>query len=134
MSGSAATPSLGDAPYEHPMTKPDGSLPLSDAAQPGDASQEQGVCRIRIGSFNVGMQQDMLEGKAAEKHLKKIEHIITTCVTDMALDIMNLCEFGCHKQGLAACRPPINPHEMGMFAPSTSPRPSVNVSNNYLTA
>ena len=35
---------------------------------------------------------------------------------------------------MAACRPPINTHEMGIFAPSTSPRPSVTVSNNYLTA
>ena len=45
---------------------PDGSLPISDAAQLGDASKEPGVCRIRIGSFSVGTSQDMLEseGKA----------------------------------------------------------------------
>ena len=89
---------------------------------------------MRIGSFNVGVNQDMLEGQSKERHLAKVEDIIATCVQDMGLDIMNLCEFGGHRKGSHACMPPIDPLEMRIFGPTTSPRPAISVNNNYLTA
>ena len=62
------------------------------------------VCVLRIGSFNVGIDQNMLEGKEAGKYILKVEDIITTCVQDGGLHIMNLCELGGHKQGPLSSR------------------------------
>ena len=104
----------------------------SDASQLGEREPRREVCKIRIGSFNVGVTQSMLEGKKSSVYLQKVEYIISTCVTNYLLDIMNLCEFGGHRQGLGACDPPIQVQEMQIF--QTSPHPSVSVSNNYLTA
>ena len=73
------------------------------------------VSRIRIGSFNVGVDQNMLTGKRCNKTLKNVEDIITTCVQDSALDIMNMSEVGNHRQGLHACRPPIHADDMEIF-------------------
>jgi hypothetical protein len=55
---------------------------------------------MRIGSFNVGVHQDMLTSKKMHTYMHKVEDIITTCVQDSGLHIMNLCEFGGHLQGL----------------------------------
>ena len=85
----------------------------SDASQLEGSSETRIVSRIRIGSFNVGVDQNMLAGKRCNATLKKVEDIIATCVRDSALDIMNLCESGGHRQGLHACRPPIDPLDMG---------------------
>ena len=113
---------------------PDGRPRISDAAQLGDRAGERKVCRIMIGSFNVGVYQNMLDGNLSERYLRKVEHIIATCVKEVGLDIMNLCEFGGHKKGLHAVVPPIHPRTMHIFASATSPSPAVSVNNNYLTA
>ena len=71
---------------------------LADSS--GDASQLAGVQTIRIGSFNAGVPQGILTGKSSRKCMRKVEQIITTCVTDMGLHIMNLCELGGHLGGV----------------------------------
>ena len=100
------------------------TMAFSDASQLGgtfDASQLEGsspkrhVIQLRIGSFTVGINQGMLDGKRCRKNLRKVEYIITTCVQDWGLDIMNLSEFGGHRQGLHACRPPIHADDMEIF-------------------
>ena len=104
----------------------------SDASQLEGSSETRIVSRFRIGSFNVGVDQNLLAGKRCNKTLKKVEDLIATCVQDSALDIMNLSEFGSHRQGLHACRPPIHADDMEIF--QTYPHPFVRVNNNYLTA
>ena len=104
----------------------------SDASQLGgtfDASQLEGsspkrhVIQLRIGSFNVGILQGMLDGKGRSKNLRKVEDNITTCVQDWGLDIMNLSEFGGHRQGPHARRPPIHADDMEIFQNKTCPQP-----------
>ena len=62
----------------------------ADASQLG-GSQQGGssagtvvgtVCVLRIGSFNAGIDQNMLQGKRAGKYISKVEDIITTYVPD----------------------------------------------------
>ena len=87
----------------------------SDAAQLGESSGTKSVSVIRLGSFNIGVYQSMLDGKNKDTCLRKIEDVITLCVQDFALDIMCLCELGGHKQGFHACRPPIRPEDLRVF-------------------
>ena len=87
---------------------------------------------VRIGSFNLGVTQAMLENKDYPRVLRNIENIVIACVQDGALDIMCFCELGGHREGFQACRPPIHPTEMKIF--STPPHPCVSVNNNYLAA
>ena len=54
---------------------------------------------FRIGSFNVGVDQDMLVSMRTFEYMRKVEDVITTCVQDAGLHIMNLCELGGHQQG-----------------------------------
>ena len=66
------------------------------ASGSGDASQPAGrsygrVYTFRIGSFNVGVYQDMLTSRFVRKYMHKVEYIIRTCVVDSGLHIMNLC-------------------------------------------
>ena len=49
------------------------------------------VCMLRIRSFNAGVSQNMLTGKKVRQYMHKVEDIITTCVQDAGLHIMNLC-------------------------------------------
>ena len=88
------------------------------------------VTAIRIGSFNVGVEQDMLTCRGAQDYIHKTEHIITTCAKVGALHIMNLCELGGHRQGLSAAN--INALDMSIFRGTAAP--SVSVNSNYLTA
>ena len=72
----------------------------------GDASQLTGssdgtVSVFRIGSYNVDVDQSKLTSENAKAVLDKVENIITTCVKNLGLHIMNLCEFGGHLQGLS---------------------------------
>ena len=57
----------------------------SEASGSCDASQlsvslHETTWAFRIGSFNVGMMQDMLTSRSKEKYMNKVEDIITTCV------------------------------------------------------
>ena len=74
-----------------------------------DASQLSGSSdgtsyMFRIGSFNFGIEQQMLTGKRCRDYMRKAQDIITTCVQDAGLHIMNLCELGGHKQGPSSSR------------------------------
>ena len=101
----------------------------------GDASQLTGssdgtVSMFRIGSYNVGVDQSKLTSENAKAVLDKVENIITTCVKDFGLDIMNLCEFGGHLQGLSDAG--ISAKDMNIFnGPQAT---SVSVNSNYLTS
>ena len=59
------------------------------------------MCLLRIGCYNVGVHQNMLTSKRAQRHLQRLEDIIATCVHDAGLHIMNFCELGGHHQGLS---------------------------------
>ena len=91
----------------------DAGIASADASQLGgssaDASQLGGssdgtVFRFCIGSFNLGIQQEMLTSRRVSRHLHKIEDIITTCVQE-GVHIMSLCEFGGQQQGPFAATP-----------------------------
>ena len=94
------------------------------------ASAYTEVTTIRIGSFNVGVDQNMLTGRGAQQHLDKIEEIIATCAEDKDLQIMNMCEVGGHRLGFTAAN--INVLDMNIFRGTSAF--SVSVDSNYLTA
>ena len=75
----------------------------ADASQLGGKSAAT-VCVFRIGSFNVGIDQNMLSCKRTCEYMRKVEDIITKCVQDANLHIMNLCELGGHQQGPSSSR------------------------------
>ena len=88
------------------------------------------VNTVRVGTFNIGVDQQMLRGKSAAKYLHKIDDILATCVSQGCLDIMWLSELGGHRQGMAAAN--IRYHVLDCFKPGTGPRANVNA--NYLTS
>ena len=92
------------------------------------------VSMFRIGSFNVGIHQDMLTGTHKRKSMRKVERVITTCVTDVGLHIMNLCGLGGHRQGLSAAN--ISALDMKIFQGTEEYQgsPSVSINSNYLTS
>ena len=98
----------------------------------GESSGARLVSTIRIGSFNIGVTQKMLEGKNKNRYLHNIDDVITLCVQDHALDMMCLCELGGHREGFQACRPPIRAEDLRVF--QTNPSPSVIINNNYFLA
>ena len=61
----------------------------------------------------------MLTSRKAQGYLRKIERVITTCVQDAALHIMNLRELSGHRQGLSAAN--INVHDMNIFQGTRPP-------------
>ena len=89
---------------------------------------------FRIGSFNVGIHQDMLTGTHKRKSMRKVERVITICVTDVGLHIMNLCGLGGHRQGLSAAN--ISALDMKIFQGTEEYQgsPSVSINSNYLTS
>ena len=88
----------------------------SDTSQ-RDASTGGTACMFRIGSFNAGLEQNMLASKRSLKTLRTADHI------------MNFCEFGGHPRGPHAAG--INVKDMKIF--DHPPSPSVSVHSNYLT-
>ena len=95
---------------------------VGDASQlvrrSGDTSQlytssDVTTCMFRIGSFNLGVNQNMLTSKRCHEYMCKVEHIITTCVQDAGIHIMNFCEFGGHLEGLSAAG--VNALDMNIF-------------------
>ena len=87
-------------------------------------------CVLRIGSYNVGIQQNMLASKNVQSICKHLGEIIATCVEEWGLHIMNFCEVGGHMQGLHKAG--INIRDLTIFESSDGPR--VSVQHNYLTA
>ena len=85
---------------------------------------------VRIGSFNIGVNQSMLTAKTASETVAKIEGIIATCVQDGCLDIFSLCDLGGHRQGLRAAG--INHADMRIFRAEVGPM--ARVDGCYLTA
>ena len=85
---------------------------------------------FRIGNFNIGVDQSELTSENAKAALDKVENIITTCVKNFGLHIMNLCEFGGHFQVMSAA----GIHELDMKIFQGPAAPSVSIDNNYLTA
>ena len=97
-SGSAAMASSGDASK---------LARRSAESASGDASQLAGssigtVHMVCSGSFNVGIEQNMLTSKRCRHYIGKVEDVVTACVQDAGLHIMNLCEFGSLCQGVRA--------------------------------
>ena len=88
------------------------------------------IATFRVGSFNIGINQEMLNAKRTPQYLDDTERIIQTCVTEYRLQVMNLCELGGHRQGLEAAN--INPLDMNIFRGTAAA--SVSVDSNYLTA
>ena len=68
------------------------------------------IATFRVGSFNIGVLQDMLTGKNTQKCIDWTEHIIKECAEEGKLTVMNLCELGGHKKGLLAAD--LNPFAM----------------------
>lgn len=104
------------------MTSASGSATsgLRDAPQLAGSSNET-TYAFRIGSFNVDIDQNMLTSDLKDKYLSKVEDIITTCVQDAGLHIMNMCEIG-----------GINASDMKIFQGPAAPK--VSIASNYLTA
>ena len=92
------------------------------------------VNRIRIGSFNCGVAYSTLTGKRCYITLNKVQQIISTCVTDFGLHIMNMCELGGHRQGLLEAG--ITPTDMRIFDHTVigAGTPTASITGNYLTS
>ena len=56
----------------------------ADASQLGGSSDGT-LCMFRIGSFNVGVDQNMLTSRNVSKYVSQVGHIIATCVQDLSL-------------------------------------------------
>ena len=100
----------------------------ADASQLGGSSGGS-TCMVRIGSFNLGMQQEMLTSSKQSRHLQKTEDIITICVQE-GVHFINLCEFGGHRRGPSEAG--ISLLDMKIFQGPTAP--SFSIHSNYLTA
>ena len=110
-------------------------MDASDASQRGNASDAsqlgnaQVACVVRIGSFNCGVVQAMLNSTRTQTYLDRLQNVISVCVQEGQLDIMNLCEVGGHKSGLKKAG--INAEGLALFQHAVGPQ--VAVDNNYLT-
>ena len=91
-----------------PADRAAAQLPVADVgpAVPG--------ATFRVASFNIGINQHMLNARRTPQYLDDTERIIETCATDSRLHIMNLCEFGGHRQGLDAAN--IDTLDMNIFS------------------
>ena len=69
------------------------------APQPAEST----YVRLKLGCFNCGMTQEMLQ---KEVWLAKLRRVIGKGVSEQGLDLLTLCEVGGHRRGLAWC-----PHE-----------------------
>ena len=68
---------------------------IADASQLGDFPS----VRLNFGTFNCGMQQEMLTNT---KHSNNLKRVIAKAVGERDLHIVTLCEVGGHKKGLRA--------------------------------
>ena len=85
---------------------------------------------LRIGSFNVGVDQNMLTSKRTAQYMERIQDILATCVQDAGLHVFSFCELGGHRQGLEAAS--IDYRDLRMFKEGVGPKASVD--ENYMTA
>ena len=69
------------------------------AESTADASQLGGLptVRLKLGCFNCGMQQEMLQHK---RHIDSLKRVIGKGVGEQHLHVVTLCEVGGHRQGL----------------------------------
>ena len=67
----------------------------------GGALQPAGV-PLRIGTFNLGISQDMLMNTFVKKHRAKYQRIMERLVCEGELDVLACCEVGGHRQGPSA--------------------------------
>ena len=92
--------------YAHILVKyglaPSSVLDEKPWAQPiGGALQPAGV-PLRIGTFNLGISQDMLMNTFVKKHRAKYQHIMERLVCEGELDVLACCEVGGHRRGPSA--------------------------------
>ena len=65
-------------------------------------SQNRANIELRLGTFNFGMQQPMIDSQQwARQHCGRFETCLATLVDDGELDVLFGCEVGGHKQGLS---------------------------------
>ena len=57
---------------------------------------------LRIGTFNLGIEQDMLLNTFARKHLANYQRIMERLVGEGELDVLACCEVGGHRRGPSA--------------------------------
>ena len=77
----------------------------SGAAQPAGsgAVQPAGHVKINIGTFNIGVPQSMMTSKKfGSKGLRNMRRIMSKLVDTGSLHLLNLCEMGDHREGLAS--------------------------------
>ena len=86
----------------------------SQPADAGGASQPRAKMKVkcRVGTFNVGITQDMLTGRHQNKRLSTLERVVQTLVSEGQLDLLCLCEVGHHKQGFETAG--IDPCDLGV--------------------
>ena len=61
------------------------------------------VVNLRLGSFNVGINQNQfISPKATKKVMQHLDRIIHNCVMDGDLDMISMCEVGGHLEGMPA--------------------------------
>ena len=71
------------------------------ALQPADAADATYVS-INLGTFNFGINQDMLGEKAFRSHIPNLQRVFGKLIDSADLDMCFGCEVGGHKQGLRA--------------------------------
>ena len=63
------------------------------------------VVKLRLGNFNVGINQNQFKTtKAMKKVMQHLDRIIHKCVVEGVLDMMTMCEVGGHLKGMRAAR------------------------------
>ena len=98
----------------------------SSVHQPTDNSN---IIHLRIGSFNVGIEQELLEHHKSRESFLSFQDILLTCLDDVGLDVMNFCGVGGPKKGIRAAG--IDPLDLEIFRRKNGPLFDVN--NDYLT-
>ena len=86
------------------------------------------TANLRLGSFNLGVNQSMFTGKNVRKVLDKISDVVATCVQEPGLHMFSFCELGGHGMGLQVAN--IDYRDMKVFKEDID----AQVSANYMTA
>jgi len=84
---------------------------------------------LRIGSFNVGVDQNMLTSNRTAQYMERIQDILAICVQDAGLHVFSFCELGGHRQGLEAAG--IDFRDFRIFEEGAGPK--ARVDENYMT-
>ena len=70
-----------------------------DAPETANTKDAPDTVTMKIGTFNCGIMQTMLQSKNNGKIIADLNRIIATCAIDAQLDIFSMCEVGGHRQG-----------------------------------